>query len=296
MTSILSTGEVIGPHEDDMNENDLYRESKKDGFFSYSAGVVYYIRKDFNVGGLIIHNRMDLPIKRGVSSSAAICVLIARAFNRVYNLGLTIREEMEYAYLGEIFAESECGRMDQVCAYGCIPVFLTFDKERMDVEKLSPQKAIYIVIVDLKAGKNTKKILSDLNKCFPDGMEEIGTNVRYALGPRNRDILIKARKAISDGDSRRVGELMVEAQDVFDEFIQPGCPEELTAPKLHKVLEYPKIKHLIWGGKGVGSQGDGSAQFVAKGEEEREKLMEILTKELDVECFKLNIEPVDDNS
>jgi len=119
--------------------------------------------------------------------------------------------------------------------------------------------------------------------------KKISKNVRYALGPRNKELLFKAKLAINEGDSRKVGELMLEAQEVFDKFVQPACPEELTAPKLHQVLRYPKIKHLIWGGKGVGSQGDGSAQFVAKGEKEREKLMELL-KELDVECFKLNIE------
>jgi len=293
MTSILPTGEVIGPHAVEMNEDALLREAKKGEFFSYSAGVAYYYYKKYDVGGLIIHNQMDLPIKRGLSSSAAICVLTARAFNRVYELGLTVRDEMEYAYLGETFAGSECGRMDQVCAYGCVPVFLTFDGDKMSVEKLSPQKPIYMIIVDLKSGKDTRKILSDLNKCLRDETEEIGECVRYALGTRNKDILFRAKQAINEGDSRKIGELMTEAQKVFDEFVQPACPEELTAPKLHRVLTYPKIKHLIWGGKGVGSQGDGSAQFVARGEEEREKIIEIL-KELDVECFKLNIEALND--
>jgi len=39
----------------------------------------------------------DLPVRRGLSSSAAICVLTARAFNQVYGLGLSVREEMEIA-------------------------------------------------------------------------------------------------------------------------------------------------------------------------------------------------------
>ena len=295
MTSILPTGEVIGPHAVDMSEDALFREARKSGFFSYSAGVAYYFRQKYNVGGLIIHNKMNLPIKRGVSSSAAVCVLTARAFNRIYELGLTIKDEMEYAYLGETFAGSECGRMDQVCAYGRVPVFLTFDGNTMSVEKLSPQKPIYMVIVDLKSGKDTRRILADLNKSLKDGKGEIGEGVRYALGPRNKEILFRAKQAISEGDSGKVGELMIEAQKVFDEFVQPACPEELTAPKLHRILGYPKIKHLIWGGKGVGSQGDGSAQFVARGEEEREKLMDML-KELDVECFKLNIEAINDEN
>ena len=294
ITSILSSGEVIGPHAIDMNLNKLHREAKKGGFFSYGAGVAYYLLQEYGVSGLVIHNRMNLPIKRGVSSSAAICVLTARAFNQIYGLGLTTREEMEYAYLGETFTGSECGRMDQACAYGRVPVFLTFEGDKMHVEKLSPQKIIYMVIVDLKAGKDTRKILSDLNDCFPDGADEISAGVCYALGPRNADILFRAKQAINDGGSQAIGALMKEAQEVFDRLVQPACPEELTAPKLHRVLEYPDIQHLIWGGKGVGSQGDGSAQFVARGEREQDELIEML-KPLNVECFKLNIEAVGDN-
>jgi len=69
----------------------------------------------------------------------------------------------------------------------------------------------------------------------------------------------------------------------------PACPDELTAPKLHGVLSYPPAQELIWGGKGVGSQGDGCAQFVARGAQEREELVRVL-KPLDVKCFPLTIQ------
>ena len=46
------------------------------------------------------------------------CVLAARAFNRVYDLKLTVRGEMDLAYHGEITTPSQCGRMDQCCAFG----------------------------------------------------------------------------------------------------------------------------------------------------------------------------------
>ena len=39
---------------------------------------------------------------------------VARAFNRVYGLRLTVRGEMEVAYQGERLTPSMCGRMDQV--------------------------------------------------------------------------------------------------------------------------------------------------------------------------------------
>ena len=41
---------------------------------------------------------------------------VARGFNKVYDLKLTVRGEMEAAYLGEILTPSKCGRMDQVSA------------------------------------------------------------------------------------------------------------------------------------------------------------------------------------
>lgn len=44
---------------------------------------------------------MDLPIKSGLSSSAAICVLVARAFNEMYELQLNTMGEMNIAFYGE---------------------------------------------------------------------------------------------------------------------------------------------------------------------------------------------------
>lgn len=122
----------------------------------------------YRVRGLIIDNYLtDLPIKKGLSSSAAICVLIARAFNRLYDLKVTIRDEMECAYFGEITTPSRCGRMDQGCAFGSRPILMTFDGERIDVTEVKVKRDLYYVIVDLCAGKDTKEILSKLNQCYP---------------------------------------------------------------------------------------------------------------------------------
>jgi galactokinase len=113
-----------------MDRNALLAEAEKGGFFSYAAGVAYQFLTHYQVGGLEIDNYLtDLPIQKGLASSAAICVLVARAFNRVYDLKMTIQDEMEFAYLGEIATPSRCGRMDQACAYGNRPIVMTFDGE-----------------------------------------------------------------------------------------------------------------------------------------------------------------------
>jgi mevalonate kinase len=116
-----------------MQPKALLDEAQKGGFWSYIAGVAYQVLTHYHVRGLVIKNyKTDLPVKKGLSSSAAICVLAARAFNRIYDLKLTVRGEMELAYMGEITTPSRCGRMDQGCAFGNRPVLMTFDGDRLD--------------------------------------------------------------------------------------------------------------------------------------------------------------------
>lgn len=84
-------------------------------------GVASYINEHYRVEGIkVVITKMDLSIKSGLSSSAAICVLITRAFNKLYNLHLNTLGEMNIAYMGELRTPSRCGRLDQACAFGKI--------------------------------------------------------------------------------------------------------------------------------------------------------------------------------
>jgi UTP-glucose-1-phosphate uridylyltransferase len=55
------------------------------------------------------------------------------------------------------------------------------------------------------------------------------------------------------------------------------------------VLAYEPIQPYIFGGKGVGSQGDGTAQFVAKSKSAQAKVIEILERDLGLSCLQLVI-------
>lgn len=284
----LEDGSRKGPFEVPMDKQALLEEAEKGGFFSYAAGVAYQVLTHYRVRGLVIDNYLtDLPIKKGLSSSAAICVLVARAFNRIYDLKMTVRGEMEFAYLGEITTPSRCGRMDQGCAFGSRPILMTFDGERIDVTEVKVKRDLYYVIVDLCAGKDTKEILAKLNQCYPFAESELQKNVQRYLGPINKRIVHQAVTALEQGDAETLGRLMREAQEEFDRHLQPACPSQLTAPVLHKVLSYPSIQPYILGGKGVGSQGDGTAQLLARDEESQTKVIEILERELHMPCLKL---------
>ena len=238
--------------------------------------------------GIEIENyKSDLPLKKGLSSSASICVLTARAFNLLHGLEWTKKREMDIAYRGEIKTPSRCGKLDQACAYPN-PILIIFDGDDIEIKELKFEKDILMLVVDLNKGKNTRKILAHLNKGFPFPTTPEEKDKHDFLGPINRYIVKRAAIAIEEGDSERLGNLMNEAQDKFDRYLAPHCPEELTAPKLHEVLRLEEIQPLIYGGKCVGSGGDGSVQFVCKSAEDRIKLKSILESR-GCDCLDLDL-------
>jgi UTP-glucose-1-phosphate uridylyltransferase/mevalonate kinase len=293
LKSTTNTGEHLGPYEIPMEPQALLAEAQKGGYWSYIAGVAYQVLTHYHVRGLVIDNyKTDLPIKKGLSSSAAICVLTARAFNRVYDLKLTVRGEMELAYQGEITTPSRCGRMDQGCAFGTRPVLMTFDGDRLDTQELQVDDPLYFVLVDLHAEKDTQEILARLNRAYPFPDNEVERGVQELLGPINKRIVHQAVDALTRSEDERIGLLMGEAQGFFDRYATPACPEELTAPVLHDVLSYRPLQPHVWGGKGVGSQGDGSAQFIARSEADQQAIVEILERDLGMSALELTLMPL----
>jgi len=264
----------------DINTESLKEIAANGGYFSYAAGVASYINEHHFVGGLeITITDMTLPVKSGLSSSAAICVLVARAFNQLYNLNLNTIGEMHAAYRGERRTSSRCGRLDQACAFGNSPVLMTFDGEEIDAKRLIIKEPLHWVIANLKASKDTIKILTDLNKRYPFAENDIDKNLHEALGIDNQTIIKKAIQFMKDGNKQLLGSLMTEAQEIFDRKVAPSSIEQLKAPKLHKYLNDKNVLLLTYGGKGVGSQGDGTVQFLAKDEKSQKQLVEYLNND-----------------
>ena len=269
-----------------MHTKELKKQAEEPMLFSYCCGVAAYMRENYHVGGVkITVTRVNLPMKKGLSSSAAICCLVAKAFNELYGLHISTRGIMQVAYRGELLTGSRCGRLDQACAYGETPVLMHFNQSEIDVEKLRVGKTFYWVIADLCAGKDTKKILAYLNKAYPFATDETGIREQEALGRDNHEIIKKARKAIEEGNPEELGCIMTEAQKLFDEKIAPACIDELASPVLHSVLNDPHLQKWIYGAKGVGSQGDGTVQLLAKNKESQQKIIDYLNNERHMEAF-----------
>lgn len=286
ITQLYSDGDIGATRLFPADSLRLQQLAQRRDFNSYVLGTAGIVLSRFPALPIKLNiYKRDLPLKKGLSSSAATCVLVARAFNKTHSLSLSIEEEMEIAYQGELLTGSKCGRMDQACAYGQGSVLLTFSGDKMTVNKLKVSKPIYLLIVDLGAKKDTKKILSDLNTAFKNG----NVGIRRALGEINHSIVLQAFSAIENGDAEQLGKLMNDAQNLFDRLVAPSCISELAAPKLHQILSCSAAEKYAFGGKGVGSQGDGTAQFVCKGEEERSRMKATIKSEFGLTCFNLTL-------
>ena len=95
---------------------------------------------------------------------------------------------------------------------------------------------------------------------------------------------------MATGDREALGRLMNETEEMFERYVSP-MSEALHAPKLHQVLNDPKIQPLVFGGKGVGSHGDGSVQFLAKDADSQQQLIDYLNAQ-GMKAYALTIQPV----
>ncbi len=276
--------------ECEMNLDKLKEVAGTDPYWCYAAGVAAVLKGKYNVGGIDIDiTNVTLPEKKGLSSSAALCVLIARAYSKLYNLNLDIKKEMDIAYLGETQTPSKCGRLDQACAFGKKPILMEFDGDKINYKEIPVGGDFYFVFADLMSHKDTVKILNDLNKSFPFPRCLSDEKVQYCLGALNELNVTLATKLLKEGDSYSLGKLMIKAQKDFDKLVAPNS-SELEAPILHNLFNDSKVHEYCYGYKGVGSQGDGSIQFLCKDKESQRKLLDYLTTDLKLNAYSLTFD------
>lgn len=56
---------------------------------------------------------------------------------------MTVRGEMEFAYLREMATLSRCGRIAQACAYGDRPILMIFAGDRTDIIELNGSQDLF---------------------------------------------------------------------------------------------------------------------------------------------------------
>lgn len=258
-------------------------------FFEYIISSAKIMHSYYKVSGAkIICDKMTLPMKKGLASSAAICVSVIKIYNMLFDLNLSVETEMELAYKAEISTGSKCGKMDQVCAYGQGLRKICFDGDKIEIKSLKTGKELYVVLVDLQGTKNTKKILSDLNaEYLIESQKGDGRLIKF-FGEFNKKCVEDAERYLMDGNIKEFAEVLKIFQNNFDENV--ACfSTKLRAPKLHRLIDYCNCVEGVLACKGVGSQGDGTAQILSWCDSAAKKIVEEITHTFGMECYVLKI-------
>lgn len=242
-----------------LNEGNLREYIYQKNFFSIAAGVTLVMIQNFEIHGILIETTSKkLPIGMGLSSSAAFCVMMVKSFNEVYHLGLSLDEIKYYAQLGENTALSPCGSLDYegVTASGLI-WYDFLDKTSMAVEIPND---IFLTLVPLKK-KNTGIILETLQKSFPyphTSREEMVNLFFTTVSP-----FITKEALLALNDMVRLGQIMNYYQKMWNGMIAPQS-QVLQDTESTKLIFNPEIQKWIYGGKSIGSHGDGTVQLLCK--------------------------------
>lgn len=209
----------------------------------------------------------DLPVKKGLSSSAAISVATAFSISLAtlnpideINAHIILEEEnnltiyASLAYIGENnILGINCGQMDQFAsAYGGL-LFIDCRFKPAKVERLNSQIEIPIVIGDTGQTKDTSKILAWLGERFrqkePDFMEGVKGII---------DILLEAREELHKNkpDLYKLGELMNLNQYYLAHYLKVAgnCP---ISPSRLDALIKAALDAGALGAKLTGSGGGG---------------------------------------
>ncbi|WP_462410635.1 mevalonate kinase family protein [Neobacillus sp. Marseille-QA0830] len=273
----------LNPLQEEMNKTDLGR---------YVVSTVRILKELYDIDGLEMEcYKIDLPIKKGLSSSAAICMAVIRAANQLYQLHLPVEKEMQLAWQAERDIGSQCGKMDQVCACGNKLVNMKFVRNEVFIEEIDTDIDLNILIVDLQGKKDTRKILADLNSHYPYPADQQDEHLHDALGKINLQMVQQAAAALKEGNIEEIGRLMGQAQQIFDRYVAILSPVELEAKRLHELLADPFLQPFVHGGKGVGSQGDGSAQFLLKSEADTAMVESYIQRKYGYETFLVSTRP-----
>lgn len=274
----------------DIDENRLLEVANdKTNFFSYACGVAVYMKRKYNIKGVEINiEKADLPIKKGLSSSAAICVLVVRAFNQIYNLNMTKSEQIEASYQGEHIALSKCGLLDQTTIYEKGLIKIIFEASGPKITEIKVKKSMYFIIVDLKSKKDTSKILSKLSACFPFPKNSKEKKVIKRMTIINKKIVDSTVKQIEKGNLKKVGENLKKYQKYKDK--NKSICDEFIAPKLHTILNDKNIKKLSYGAKDVGAGGNSSAEIMAKDKQSMLKIKDYLQERYNLKSICITID------
>jgi galactokinase len=242
---------------------------------NYIRGVVKYLMKrGYTLGGADISVSGNVPQGAGLSSSAALEVVIGQTFKELFNLDIS---QSEIALNGQQaeneFVGCNCGIMDQmISAVGKENHAMLLDCRSLETQLVSMPEDLAVVIINSNKKRglvdseyNTRreqceeaarimgvKALRDADMALFDSKfslmsEATAKRARHVITENERTV--EAAKALADRDMTRMGELMEQSHvSMRDDF-------EITVPAIDTLVEI--VKAVIGDQGGVRMTGGG---------------------------------------
>ncbi len=152
--------------------------------------------------------RSDIPVGRGMGSSAAISVLLIRLLAQMTDIRLTDEDVTRYSFELEKYHHGTPSGIDNTVVSLAKPVFF---QKGQEIKTLKPAR-FHFVIGDTGIGKHTGTIVADVaTRCE-------NNPAQYSrLFSRIGEISTAGRKALEDGDLQMLATLINENQSVLGE-------------------------------------------------------------------------------
>ncbi len=245
-----------------------YKQMKYDDAMQSIKNVLEHLKIDIQSQKLEITFAGDLIAASGVGASAAQCTSLARALNERFNLGLDDEKINAAAYEGEkAYHGTPSGIDNTASTYGGLIWFvknLSGGKNTMDL--LKTPKKMPLVIANSGITASTTEVVADvrsLKEESPEKFEKIFGDYKI--------LAEKAKKALLEGDSNTLGDLMNQNHKLLQQITVSG--------ELNDRLVEIALNNGALGAKMTGTGRGGLVIALAESEELQEKIAKAIEQE-----------------
>ena len=204
--AIVETKEGTGYElNDNRPEVPGYKEKKFDEQKVSIKNILDFMSVDLSDKAIKITLGGELTCASGVGASAASCVALARALNDEYNLGWDNKQINDAAYEGEKGYHGTPSGIDNTAStFGGLVYFVrNLEGGPNTIETIKLKEPMEMVIASSGMTANTSVVVADVRakkEKDPEWFEGVVNEYKTLIS--------EGRKALEQGDSRRVGELM----------------------------------------------------------------------------------------
>ena len=199
---------------DDRPEVPGYKEKKFDEQKVSIKNVFDFMGVNIEEKAIKITFGGNLTCASGVGASAASCVALARAINDEYNMGWDDTKINDAAYEGEKGYHGTPSGIDNTAStFGGLVYFVkNLEGGPNTMETIKLAKPIEMVIASSGMTANTSVVVADVRKKKDENPEWFEGIVN-----EYKTVIEDGRKALEEGDAKRVGELMNKNHELLQE-------------------------------------------------------------------------------